>query len=161
MNARKLLLPGLPLALAGLSVGALIGCASTGAAARPKEPVFTDCLFRQTVDDWAPLDDQHLIIFGYTRDDAYLARLFFPNPDLMFNIGVAIVDDDRSGTICGGSTDALLFGPRSAVPGRNIIASMKKIDRATAEHLLSLTKKKDELKAAIDAVQQPAAVPAN
>lgn len=140
--------------LAALTLPVVAGCASTGSAAKPREPVFTDCLFRQTVDDWAPLDSQHLIIFGPVRQEAFLTRLFYPSPDLMFDVGVGIVDDDRDGRICGGSNDTVLFGPRSNMPGKIIIASMQKIDKATAEHLLTLTKDEDALQAAIASVQQ-------
>jgi hypothetical protein len=144
---------------AGLAGAVLAGCASTGAAAKPRDPIYKDCLFRQTVDDWSPLDQEHLIIFGPGRQDAFLARIAFPNPDLTFNIAVAIVDDDRNGMICGGATDGLVFGPRSAVPGKNNLVSMQKIDKATADHLLSLTKDKDALRAAIAAVQgEPSAI---
>lgn len=150
------------LGAAGLAAIAIAGCTSTSANSRPREPVHTDCVFRQTVNDWSPLDDQHLIIYGLTQSEAYLARLFFPNPDLMFNLGVAIVDDDRSGSICGGSGDGLYFGPRSAVPGKNNIVSLQKIDRAQAEQLLSLAKGKDKdaLQRELAAISQPAtAVP--
>jgi Family of unknown function (DUF6491) len=146
-----------------LVAASIAGCASTGAVSKPKEPVHTDCVFRQTVNDWSPLDDKHLIIYGLTDQDAYLARLFFPNPDLTFNLGVAIVDDDRSGSICGGSTDGLFFGPRSAVPGKNTIVSMQKISKAQAEKLLSLRKDKDALQAELAATGMrtlPAAAPA-
>ncbi len=132
------------LGAAGLAVTALAGCASTNPASIPKEPVYTDCLFTRTVDDWTPLDNQHLIIFGPLRRDAYLARLFFPTPDLMSDVGIAIVDDNGSGSICGGGTDALAFGPRSAVPGRNNIVSMQKIDPARASKLMSLAKARDK-----------------
>ncbi|MEY2853206.1 MAG: hypothetical protein RL030_338, partial [Pseudomonadota bacterium] len=95
---------------------AVAGCASTAMDPKPSEPVYTDCVFGRTVNEWNALDDRHLIIYGMTEREAYLARLSFPNPDVMFNLGVAVVDADYSGSICGGSTDGLFFGPRSAVP---------------------------------------------
>lgn len=145
-----------------LAAIAVAGCASTSTASKPREPVYTDCVFRRTVNDWNPLDEQHLIIYGLTEREAYLARLIFPNPDLMFDLGVAVVDSDNSGSICGGSTDGLFFGPRSAVPGRNIIVSLQKIDRAQARMLLSLVKDKDALQRELVAIgQPPAPVPAN
>jgi hypothetical protein len=153
---------------ASLAVIALAGCASTNPAAIPKEPVYSDCLFTRTVDDWSPLDKQHLIIFGPLRRDAYLARLFFPTPDLMTDVGIVIFDDNGSGSICGGGTDALVFGPRSAVPGKNSIVSMQKIDPARADELLSLAKAgdKDALQRELTAtarqsMTEPAPAPAN
>jgi hypothetical protein len=124
---------------------AVAGCASTAMDPKPSEPVYTDCVFGRTVNEWNALDDRHLIIYGMTEREAYLARLSFPNPDVMFNLGVAVVDADYSGSICGGSTDGLFFGPRSAVPGKNLIVSLQKIDKEQARRLLSLVKDKDAL----------------
>ncbi len=144
MRARRPSRRSSGLGAAMLAVTALAGCSSPRLASIPAEPVYTDCLFTRTVDDWTPLDNQHLIIFGPLRRDAYLARLFFPTPDLMSDVGIAIVDDNGSGAICGGGTDALVFGPRSSVPGRNNIVSMQKIDPARADKLMSLAKAGDK-----------------
>lgn len=148
----------MPLVLAGLAA-TLAGCAGT--ASRPREPVYTDCLFRQTLDDWSPLDDEHFLIFGPGRHDAFLARLAFPNPDLMHRIAVAIVDDDRNGLICGGVTDGLVFGPGSTMPGKHNIVSLRKIDRTQSEQLLALSKAgdRDALKAALAATANPSPLP--
>ncbi len=108
--------------------------APTGAAAIPSPEGVEDCLFFRTVDDWAPIDRQRLIIYGIGRVP-YLATLNFPSVDLQFDFAVAFVDYDRDGRLCGRSFDAVQF--RDGIPDRIAIDSLKRISKEDAKQLLA------------------------
>jgi hypothetical protein len=140
---------------AGLALLASSGCASTSqqaaapagaAGAAGAEPVMAppsrsteDCLFSVVVKDWAAIDKQRFIIYGLTDREAYLATLFFPTPDLIYNLGMAVVDSDHNGRICGKSSDYVEFR-NATIPGRNLITSMHRISEEEAKALLEQSK---------------------
>jgi len=149
---------------AGMALLGFAGCASTSPqaaaqavsteAAGTPEPVKAppsrsteDCLFSVVVKDWAAIDKQRFIIYGLTDREAYLATLFFPTPDLINNLGMAVVDSDNNGRICGMSSDYVEFR-NATIPGRNLITSMRKISEEEAKALLELNKRKPREKKA-------------
>jgi Family of unknown function (DUF6491) len=114
-----------------------------------------DCLFSVVVKDWAPIDEQRFIIYGLTKHEAYLGKLFFPTPDLINDVGMSVIDADRNGRICGQSTDAVEFR-NSTIPGRNLITSLHKISDAEAKALLEESKaKKNKPGIPAEPVKQP------
>ena len=142
---------------AGMALLAFSGCASTAqqaAAPAGAEPVMAppshsneDCLFSVVIKDWAAIDKQRFIIYGLTDSEAYLATLFFPTPDLINNLGMAVVDYDHNGRICGKSGDYVEFR-NATIPGHNLITSMHKISEEEAKALLELNKRKPREKKA-------------
>jgi hypothetical protein len=137
------------IACAGAMLPAVHGCATSGAAAgkpaaaSPPEPAMAppsrsteDCMFSVVVKNWAAIDEQRFIIYGLTESEAYLGTLFFPTPDLVNNIGMAVVDDDHNGRICGKSSDYVQFR-NPTIPGRNLINSLRRITEEEAKDLLA------------------------
>lgn len=100
-----------------------------------------DCMFSVVVRDWAALDSQRFILYGYTDHEAYLGKLFFPTPDLVNNIGMGVVDEDRNGRICGQSTDSISFH-NPTLPGRNPITSLSRISEEEANALIAESREK-------------------
>ena len=98
-------------------------------------------MFSVVVRDWAAIDKQRFIIYGFTEHEAYLAKLFFPTPDLINNLGMSVIDEDHNGRICGQSTDSVEFR-NPTIPGRNPITSLRKISEEEAKALLAQSKAK-------------------
>ena len=139
-------------AIAGAALFAFAGCATTGpvtqastdatggpAKANPSRSA-EECMFSVVVKDWAELDNQRFIIFGLSNHDAYLATVLIPTPDLTNHRGMAVIDDDNNGRICGYSTDAIAFS-NATVPGINRITSLHKISDEEARALIADAKK--------------------
>ncbi len=136
---------------AGMALFASGGCASTSpqaAAQAGVEPAMAppslsseDCMFSVVVKDWAAIDKQRFIIYGLTQREAYLGTLFFPTPDLVYNLGMAVVDADHNGRICGKSSDYVEFRD-ATIPGRNLITSLHRISDEEAKALLAESKAK-------------------
>jgi hypothetical protein len=135
-------LAGMALVVCGGCVGSRASPGESAAQAATTSPPrdYGDCMFAVVVTDWAALDDQRFIIFGHTRKEAYLGRAFFPTPDLTLNVGMAVIDDDHNGQICGRSTDSIAFRNQT-IPGKNLIASLQKITKEEAEALIANAKK--------------------
>ncbi len=113
------------LALAGLLS---MGGSHAGDAEPPKERG-RDCLFASQPSSWRVLDKQTLILWGPSQRDAYLVKLFSPVPDMKFSVTLAVIDGDRNGMICGGSTDKITVPDAiSSFPAN--IDSMRKVDDA-------------------------------
>jgi hypothetical protein len=150
---------------------ALAGCASTGtpqgaapqSAAAEKTPVMStpslskeECLFASVVDDWSPIDDERLLIYGPGRRQAFLATLAMPTSDLRFGFTIAIIDGDNNGRICGHGSDAIVIGG-SAIPGRNTIISLQRIENTEADAMVSAKRKVKEAKPKEDKAGEVAA----
>ena len=101
----------------------------------------SDCLFERNVKDWTSLDNERFILYGLTKSDAYLGVLTIPTPDLHRNIGMAVIDDNRDGLICGGAGDTVAFRD-ATMPGKIMIRSLRKLDKAEAEMLIAQSKGK-------------------
>lgn len=132
----------------GARTAITIACAvlHTAGCATPAEPGMAnpslsteDCMFSVVVRDWAALDEQRFILYGYTEHEAYLGKLFFPTPDLVNNVGMGVIDEDRNGRICGQSTDWISFS-NPTIPGRNPIMSLSKISEEAAKALIAESK---------------------
>ncbi len=93
----------------------------------------------------AAIDQQRFIIYGLTQHEPYLGKLFFPTPDLVNNIAMAVVDEDHNGRICGQSGDWVQFR-NPTIGGRNLITSLRRITEAEADALLAEAKKKPKEK---------------
>ena len=142
---------------AGMALLVFSGCASTAqqtAAQAGTEPVMAPpsrstevCMFSVVVKDWAGIDKQRFIIYGLTQSEAYLGTLFFPTPDLINNLGMAVVDSDHNGRICGMSSDYVEFR-NATIPGRNLITSLHRISEEEAKALLEQSKPKPKEKKA-------------
>jgi hypothetical protein len=129
--------------LAGITLLAFGGCASTQAEPARSNPSLSteDCMFSVVVKEWAAIDEERFIIYGLTRHEPYLGKLFFPTPDLVNNIGMAVVDADHNGRICGQSGDYVEFRD-ATIPGRNLITSLRRVSDAEAKVLLEQAKPK-------------------
>jgi hypothetical protein len=132
--------------LAALGAALLTSCATTKEPAKSTPSISKEeCLFAAVVEDWAPLNDERLILFGAGRQ-AYLAKLALPSPDLRFGFQISMVDGDNNGRICGHGSDAVLV-ENATVPGRLVILSLQTLTKSEVDDYL----KADQRKAA----QQP------
>ncbi len=133
---------------AGMALLAISGCASTAEPAKaPPSRSTEDCLFSVVVRDWAAIDEQHFIIYGLTEGEPYLGTLFLPTPDLINNVGMAVIDYDHNGRICGKSGDYVEFR-NATIPGHNLITSLRRISEEEAKALLEKAKPKRKEKKA-------------
>jgi len=114
-----------------------------------------DCMFSVVVKDWASIDQQRFIIYGLSRHEPYLGKLFFPTPDLINNVGMLVVDEDHNGRICGQSGDWVQFR-NPTIPGRNLITSLRKITDEEAKALLAAAKPKPKEKSQDPKTPEPA-----
>jgi Family of unknown function (DUF6491) len=134
-----------------LCVAALTSCAAINEPAKSTPSISKeDCLIASAVEDWTPLDDERLIIFGAGRK-AFLATLVFPSPDLRFGFQIAIVDGDNNGRICGHGSDAVVVD-NATVPGRLVIQSLQPLEKSEVDAYL----KKDVQPRKIKGVAIPA-----
>ncbi|MEP7312629.1 MAG: DUF6491 family protein [Pseudomonadota bacterium] len=101
-----------------------------------------ECLFTRTVDDWTPLSDEQLIIYGPGRRQAFLTTLNFPSHDLKYGLRLGFLDSDNNGRLC--SFDSIIIP--DGVPDRIQIRSMVRIDEAEAKRLIAATKKPPKVK---------------
>jgi hypothetical protein len=143
------------MAFAGMGLLACGSCASTQAepAMAPPSRSAEDCMFSVVVKEWAAIDEQRFIIYGLTKHEPYLGKLFFPTPDLVNNIGMAVIDADRNGRICGQSSDYVEFRD-ATIPGRNLITSLRRISDEEAKALLEQAKPKPKEKSTEDKDQK-------
>jgi hypothetical protein len=130
------------IAIAATGLIAFSGCAtpaepSKATPSRSNE----DCMFSLVVKEWTALDTQQFIIYGLSKSDAYLARAQIPTPDLTNHIGMAIIDDDHNGRICGYSTDSIQFR-NATIPGPIRITALRKITKEEADTLIAAAKNK-------------------
>jgi Family of unknown function (DUF6491) len=118
------------------------GCATSAEPGKANPSLSKeDCMFSVVVKDWAAIDQQRFIIYGLSNHDPYLAKLFFPTPDLVNNVGMFVVDEDHNGRICGQSGDWVQF-QNPTIQGRNLITSLQKITDEEAKLLLAESSKK-------------------
>jgi Family of unknown function (DUF6491) len=118
------------------------GCATSAEPGKSNPSLSQeDCMFSVVVKDWASIDQERFIIYGLSRHDPYLAKLFFPTPDLVNNVRMLVVDEDHNGRICGQSGDWVQF-QNPTIPGRNLITSLRKITDEEAKLLLAESSKK-------------------
>ena len=112
-------------ALSSLALAA--GCATQGS-----QPTATqtssgnDCIFFSSLNSWTVLDRSHLIIWPSPKEP-YLVDTGFPIEDLPWASGIAFVDGDHNGRLCGYGMDAIVV-PHSNVNNRATIASIRRID---------------------------------
>ena len=130
------------IAIAGMALLAFSGCAT------PAEPSKStpsrsneDCMFSLVVKEWTALDTQQFIIYGLSHSDVYLAKAQMPTPDLTSHLGMAIIDDDHNGRICGYSTDSIQFR-NATIPGPIRITALQKITKEEADALIAAAKNK-------------------
>lgn len=154
----------LVVAVAALALGA---CATptAGTSAGNDEPVKStplrsaeDCVFSSVVDDYSPISDEQLIVYGPGRRQAYLTTLVFPSSGLRFGIRLGFLDSDNNGRIC--SFDSVLIP--DGVPDRVSIKSMVRIDPAEAKRLIdasNASRKKAKKPKPGAATEAPAAAP--
>jgi hypothetical protein len=142
------------IAVAGTGLIAFSGCAAPAEPAKaPPSRSNEDCMFSLVVKEWTALDTQQFIIYGLSHSDAYLAKAQMPTPDLTNHLGMAIIDDDHNGRICGYSTDSIQFR-NATIPGPIRITALRKITREEADTLIAAAKNKGK-----PAKPEPAAKP--
>jgi len=95
-----------------------------------------DCAFARLVHDWTALDDMTLILYATRETEAYLAKITQPTPDLRYAVGVAVLDVNHDGLICGDHRDAITFGRHGVIPGKFTITSMRKLAPGEAQELI-------------------------
>jgi Family of unknown function (DUF6491) len=102
-----------------------------------------ECLFMSVTNDWATVDDQRFLIYGPGKRYAFLAQLALPTADLRYGLQLKLIDGDRNGRICGFSSDAVEF-ENTSMPGRILIRSIQRIERAEANALLATVRAKSK-----------------
>ncbi len=124
--------------LTALLAGTGVHAAETPAAApgADKAKNRDDCVFARTLNDWAAVDRETLLLYAPTRKNPYLVKLFFPSSDVTFNVRLGFEDRDRNGLIC--STDEVVIP--DGIPPRIPIRSMQKITVEEANALLAQAK---------------------
>ncbi len=69
----------------------------------------SDCVFQSTIDDFAALDDTHVVLFSSGHRKAYLTELTGGCFDVRTQSTLAAVDGDRNGQICGFGRDSIAY----------------------------------------------------
>lgn len=109
----------------GMSVSAHSAQADDKAAKPERE-----CMFTVQPRSWRVLDQQQLVLWGPSQQDAYLVTLFTPVSDLRFTESLAFIDDDHNGMICGDGGDKIAVPNSRTGTWPTIIKSMTKLDEA-------------------------------
>jgi hypothetical protein len=113
-------------------------CATGGAAQHPPAaplPGKDACVFMSEVFDWVVIDPSTLIVYAPTRKDAYLLKLFEPEPELNFKERIGFEDSDHDGMLCGNGGDYLVLRDDIA-PRRVPIVAFRKLSPEQARQLL-------------------------
>jgi hypothetical protein len=121
-----------------------VACASThagGGAVAPTAnlPGTPDCFWLRNVYDWTVLNNSELIVHVPLPQNAYLVKLFQPVFDLDFHLGLGFQDADRTGRICGPSSDYLLVP--NYTPRRIPIVAVQRLTASEQVQLLRAAKK--------------------
>jgi len=137
MGHRKLarIAPGAALVMAGFSA-LLAGCATRPAppdkfplAQLPGSPA---CIWGINLDDWQALDDSTLLVHAPLPSDAYVVKLFAPDPQLPFRERLGFQDADDNGQICSIGDYLIIGGPmRERLP----ITAVRKLTTQQAQAL--------------------------
>jgi hypothetical protein len=121
-----------------LAMVAATACASGGAGPHPPAaplPGKDACVFMSEVFDWVVIDPSTLIVYAPTRKDAYLLKLFEPEPELNYKERVGFEDSDHDGMLCGNGGDYLVLRDDIA-PRRVPIVAFRKLSPEQARQLL-------------------------
>jgi hypothetical protein len=121
-----------------LATVAAAACATGGAGPHPPAaplPGKDACIFMSEVFDWVVIDPSTLIVYAPTRKDAYLLKLFEPEPELNFKERVGFEDSDHDGMLCGNGGDYLVLRDDIA-PRRVPIVAFRKLTPVEATQLL-------------------------
>lgn len=86
------------------------------------------CVFSRSVYDWQALDPTNLVIWAPRYQEAYHVKLGFPLHDLTSQIGVAFVDRNRDGMLCGNGRDQVVT--TGGLRERATILGMTRLDEA-------------------------------
>jgi len=117
---------------------AAAACATGGAGPHPPAPPLPGkdaCIFMSEVFDWVVIDPSTLIVYAPTRKEAYLLKLFEPEPELNFKERVGFEDSDHDGMLCGNGGDYLVLRDDIA-PRRVPIVAFRKLTSGEAGQLL-------------------------
>ena len=117
------------LTIAFASLLLVAGCATSGTppSTTPSSDG-NDCIFMSSLNSWTVLDRSHLIIWPSPKTP-YLVDTGFPIEDLPWASGIAFVDGDHNGKLCGYGMDEIVI-PHSNINNRATIASIRRIDEA-------------------------------
>jgi len=99
------------LLLLTLSIALLSACA---AAPPPKEgaPRMTRtdaCVFESSITGFEPLDDRHVLLYGFGKRDPFLAEITPGCFDIKNQTALGAVDGDGNGQICGYGRDNIVY----------------------------------------------------
>lgn len=106
-------------ALLPLSALLLAACVSSGPKSqlgteqkesqRIKLTRTSDCVFQSSINDFAALDDTHVVLYSMGRRKAYLTELAGACFDVRSQSTLAAIDGDRNGQICGFGRDSIAY----------------------------------------------------
>jgi hypothetical protein len=95
-------------------LGLMAACAGAGAAAdKPAAASSNECVFVRSIQDFKPLDRNHLVIWSPGRRNAYLVKLAGSTSDLRFAHSLAVIDRNRDGRLCGYGMDRIVVADLS------------------------------------------------
>ncbi len=126
--------------LIGLAAAAIAGGCTTSstAAGKPAAPLpgKEACIFRVNLWDFTVLDDSTLIVYGPSRHDAYLVKLFAPITALTFRQTIGFESLGTTTQLCRG--DYVIT--RGDIPERMPIDSLRAISPAEVKQLIAASK---------------------
>jgi hypothetical protein len=137
--------PATILALCGLVVLSLSGCASTprahtgdaaaGAADTAGLPGKPGCFWLRSFDgSWTALNQRELLVYAPLTNPPYLVQLFEPVPTLKFAERLGFEDVERTGQICNSAQDYVLVP--NWTPHRIPITAVRQVTRQEARGLM-------------------------
>ncbi len=103
---------------------------SAHAAQPAQEKPDRACMFTTRPSSWRALDQQHMVLWGPSQQDAYLVTLFSPISDLRATETFAFIDSDHNGKLCGDGSDKIAAPNSKTDPSPNSIKSMSKLDES-------------------------------
>jgi len=126
--------------LIGLTAALLAGGCTTSSTLAGKSgaplPGTEACVFRVNLWDFTVLDDSTLIVYGVSRRDAYLVKLFAPITALTFRETIGFESLGASSQLCRG--DYVIA--RGDIPERMPIDSLRAVTPAEAKQLIAASR---------------------
>jgi Family of unknown function (DUF6491) len=93
----------------------------------------SDCVFQSTVNDFAVLDDTHVVLYSGGQRKAYLVELAGGCFDVRTQSTLAAIDGDRNGQICGFGRDSIAYRRMGLVEDCPIMGMQELSDERRAE----------------------------
>lgn len=126
--------------LLALSIALLSACASTSPqkADAPRAGRKDECLRESAITGFDVLDDRYILLYGFGKQDPYLAEITPGCFDLKSTTSLAAVDGDGNGQICGYGRDNIVYRDL----GRTESCRIMTLEKATEKRLAEVREKK-------------------